>query len=281
MKKIFTILCSLCIGTFAFGQLVPNGGFEDGAVNWQGINTSLVASINVTNSSGTETLMPVNGVRLAFMQSTTSTAALFQKFAYTQRPNSFRFMFCYLPAGAGEAALALVRFTKYNSMTMKVDTLLSVNVLINAASYPWREAIIELGDKYKMAGNPDTAYIFITNSATATRLQGTALVLDNIKFSANSASASEIDKAIVGVPTLSPNPMADQATIHFQTNTSSDVKIELYDMTGKMVKEILNEKLAYGNHTADVNATGLNAGMYFYKISTGSYTTTEKIIISR
>jgi len=274
------------IGTLAFGQMVPNGDFEGGATAWQGSNTNLVNSVTINlQGGGTEQLMPVGGQKLAILQSTTTTAFLIQKFAFTQRPNSFRFMFCYLPAGAGEVGAAFVRLTKYNTTTMKVDTLLNSGVIINAASYPWKEAILELGDKYKMAGNPDTAYVAFFNSASTTHLQGTSLVLDNVKFSANSASTKELVNAnnvLVGKPSVSPNPVRDNATISYQVNTACDVKIELFDMTGKLIKQIANEKkLNFGNYTADLNVENITPGVYFYKVTAGTYTATEKIVISK
>jgi hypothetical protein len=283
MKKIFTILCSSLIGTFAFGQLVPNGDFEAGNASWSGTNATITDKVTVNlQSGGTEDLLPVSGTKLAFLQNTTTIAVLTQKFAYTQRPNSFRFQYCYLPAGQGELGAAFVRLTKYNTTTMKVDTLIGTTGLVfTAGSYPWKEGILELGDKYKMAGNPDTAWVYFITSVSATRLQGTSMVLDNIKFSANSASFSELNNNIVGTPSVSPNPMSDQAVINYQINTTSDVKIELYDMTGKMVKELLNEKQNYGKYSTEVDASDLNPGVYFYKISTGAYSTTEKLIIAR
>lgn len=283
MKKIFTILCSSLIGTFAFGQLVPNGDFEAGNAKWSGTNTTIADKVTVSNpSGGTEDLLPVSGTKLAFMQNTTTIAVLTQKFAYNQRPKSFRFQYCYLPAGQGELGGAFVRLTKYNSATNKVDTLIRTTGLVfTGGSYPWKEAILELGDKYIGAGNPDTAYVYFITSFSNVRLQGTSMILDNIKFSANSATFSELNNNIVGTPSISPNPMNEKAVINYQINTTSDVKIELYDMTGKMVKELLNEKQNYGKYSTEVDATDLNPGIYFYKISTGAYSTTEKLIIAR
>lgn len=284
MKKIFTILFSVFVASTSYGQLVPNGGFETNGV-WSGLNATYVSSVKITTQSGSEQLNPVNDAKFGFLQSTNSTAFIAQKFAYSQRPNSFRYMYCYLPAGAGEVALALVRLTKYNTTTQKVDTLLNVAIGMNAGSYPWKEVIVELSDKYKIAGNPDTAYVLFSNSAGSTHLQGTTLTLDNIKFSANSASTKEIadaNRVLVGKSTISPNPVNTNATISYQINTKSDVKIELYDMTGKMIKEIANEKeLNFGKYTAELDVNDIDAGIYFYKITTGSYSTTEKIIVSK
>lgn len=282
MKKIFTVLCSTLIGTLAFGQLVPNGDFESGNTKWSGSNTTIANKVTVNLSSGgQEDLLPVGGSGLAFMQNTTTIAVLTQKFAYTQRPNSFRFMYCYLPAGQGELGAGFVRLTKYNSTTMKVDTLVNSGLIFTAGSYPWKEAILDLSDKYKMAGNPDTAWVYFITSVSSTRLQGTSLVLDNVKFSANAASFAELNNNLVGEPAISPNPMNDKAVINYQINTTSDVKIELFDMAGKRVKEILNEKQNYGKYSAEVDATDLTPGIYFYKVSTGAYSTANKIIISR
>ena len=284
MKKVFTILFSVFVASTSYGQMVPNGGFETNGV-WSGSNATYISSLKVTTQTGSEQLNPVNDSKFGFLQSTSSTAFIAQKFAFSTRPNSFRYMYYYLPAGAGEVALGLVRLTKYNTTTQKVDTLLNTGVIMNAGSYPWKEVIIELSDKYKMAGNPDTAYVLFSNSAGSTHLAGTALTLDNIKFSANSASTKEIadaNRILVGKPSISPNPVNTNATITYQINTATDVKIELYDMAGKMIKEIANEKsLNFGTYTAQLDASNVNPGIYFYKISTGSYSTTEKIIISK
>ncbi|MCB9251753.1 MAG: T9SS type A sorting domain-containing protein [Flavobacteriales bacterium] len=282
MKKIFTVLCSILIGTGAFAQMVPNGGFEDGATEWKGNNAQIIDKVTVNLSSGgQEVILPVNGTKMAFLQNTTTVASISQKFAYSQRPNSFRFMYNYLPAGQGEAAAAIVRLTKYNTTTMSVDTLISVAFVFPSASYPWKEAILELSDKYKITGNPDTAYISFITSVSTVRLQGTSMILDNVKFSENSATAKELNNNLVGAPEISPNPVSDKATIRYQINTTSDVKVELYDMSGKMVKEILNEKQNYGTYTAEVDVEGLTPGIYYYKVSTGSYSETNKLIISR
>ena len=64
-----------------------------------------------------------------------------------------------------------------------------------------------------------------------------------------------------------PNPTTGNSQIDYSVSEASSVSIELFDVTGRIVKTILNADVQSGKHTAEVN--GMNAfanGSYFYKM---------------
>ena len=85
-----------------------------------------------------------------------------------------------------------------------------------------------------------------------------------------------------------PNPFNPTTNIKYQIAKSSDVKIIVYDVLGNEVATLVNEKLQPGTYEVEWpacqtqsgrNATNFPSGVYFYKLSAGSYSETRKLIL--
>ncbi len=77
-----------------------------------------------------------------------------------------------------------------------------------------------------------------------------------------------------------PNPaVRQQATINYGIATQSLVNISLHDVQGRMIKVLLNETKASGQYTLNANLSSLTPGTYYYKMRTGDFTETKKLII--
>lgn len=79
---------------------------------------------------------------------------------------------------------------------------------------------------------------------------------------------------------VSPNPVLKSAEIKYVLSTESNVKIDLFDVTGKVVKRILNESQSKGQHTQTFDRASLPAGNYFFNFTTSEGTSTKKIVIA-
>ncbi|MDK9701195.1 MAG: T9SS type A sorting domain-containing protein [bacterium] len=73
-----------------------------------------------------------------------------------------------------------------------------------------------------------------------------------------------------------PNPFNNTTNIGFQITTPENLTVALYDLSGRLVKTIASGSYSAGSHTVTLNATGLSAGMYFYRLTTESGFTTQK-----
>jgi PKD repeat protein len=81
--------------------------------------------------------------------------------------------------------------------------------------------------------------------------------------------------AYMGDVTVFPNPFADQSVIHFENTDEHEAKVKLYDVQGKLVREI--------NTTSDrvvISSAGLFSGMYIWTLELdGEKPRTGKIIL--
>lgn len=67
-----------------------------------------------------------------------------------------------------------------------------------------------------------------------------------------------------------PNPFNPTTNITFELNTADVVSIEVFDMLGRRVQEIANDRYAKGSHTVTFTAEGLSSGIYIAQMSTSS-----------
>jgi Secretion system C-terminal sorting domain/Photosynthesis system II assembly factor YCF48 len=64
-----------------------------------------------------------------------------------------------------------------------------------------------------------------------------------------------------------PNPFNPMTKIKFDVPKSSFVTLKIYDILGKEVASLVNEKLQPNSYAIDFNASGLNSGVYFCQLS--------------
>lgn len=80
-----------------------------------------------------------------------------------------------------------------------------------------------------------------------------------------------------------PNPFNPTTQIKFSLPDDGFVTLKIYNVTGQLVKTLVNEKLTQGKHTIEWNAKndfGINlpTGIYFYRLQAGSSVKTSKMI---
>ncbi|MEJ2721657.1 MAG: T9SS type A sorting domain-containing protein, partial [bacterium] len=81
-----------------------------------------------------------------------------------------------------------------------------------------------------------------------------------------------------------PNPFNPSTRIRFEIQTASDVTLRVYDANGKLVHELVNARLAPGRYEEEWSGRTLGArraasGVYFYKLTAGSFVETKKMIL--
>ncbi len=76
-----------------------------------------------------------------------------------------------------------------------------------------------------------------------------------------------------------PNPFNPVTVIKYDVPVNSDVKISVYDATGKEVKTLVNENVAAGKHEVMFNGVNLASGIYYYKLEAGTFTDVKKLVL--
>ena len=76
-----------------------------------------------------------------------------------------------------------------------------------------------------------------------------------------------------------PNPFNPSTTINYQLPKNGLVTIKVFDILGNEVKTLVNEYKAAGNYSINFDAAKLSGGVYFYRIISGNYTLSKKMVL--
>jgi photosystem II stability/assembly factor-like uncharacterized protein len=77
------------------------------------------------------------------------------------------------------------------------------------------------------------------------------------------------------------NPFNPSTIIRYNLPVRSSVLLTVYDILGNEIEILVNEERTAGTHTISWNAGDLPSGIYFYKLNTGSFTETKKMILMK
>lgn len=108
--------------------------------------------------------------------------------------------------------------------------------------------------------------------------------VDLQKFTTDQVFTSNED-LISGVPSgfsleqNYPNPFNPTTNIAFSLNTAGSVSLKVYDITGREVASLVNERMSAGSYTRTFDATNLSSGVYFYALEANGFRLTNKMTL--
>ncbi len=114
------------------------------------------------------------------------------------------------------------------------------------------------------------------------------LMLDNFRID-SSADAVE-NESVENIPQITilnqnyPNPFNPETTISFDLPQKDKVELVVYNLKGQKVKTLINDEVDKGRHTIIWNGTNnqgkeVASGIYYYRLSSGNYTKTNKMVL--
>jgi hypothetical protein len=78
-----------------------------------------------------------------------------------------------------------------------------------------------------------------------------------------------------------PNPSSSFAVLTFDLVERSMVQVDLYDITGKLVKNIFNGTKAASTHSFSIDLSDVQSGLYFARITTNGGSMTAKLTVAK
>lgn len=78
-----------------------------------------------------------------------------------------------------------------------------------------------------------------------------------------------------------PNPFNPTTAIKFSIPKAMHVSLSVYNTLGQEVTKLISSEMNAGNHIAEWNASGFTSGIYFYKLTTGDFTETKKLLLMK
>jgi hypothetical protein len=117
--------------------------------------------------------------------------------------------------------------------------------------------------------DPDGSYADITCSATLKPYSSHASAVDAFTGSTAAFSLSQ----------NYPNPFNPATAITYSIQSRGVVTLKVYDVLGREVKSLVNERQNAGIHTVNLDGRDLPSGVYFYRIADGGYTSVRKMLL--
>ncbi|MCC6865427.1 MAG: T9SS type A sorting domain-containing protein [Ignavibacteria bacterium] len=101
-----------------------------------------------------------------------------------------------------------------------------------------------------------------------------------------------IDYATIGIEQISselpqeflleqnyPNPFNPETKINFSVAKAGNTSIKIYDITGRLVKTLVEQEMRPGKYSVSWNAVNEPSGVYFYSIETASFKQSKKMML--
>jgi hypothetical protein len=76
-----------------------------------------------------------------------------------------------------------------------------------------------------------------------------------------------------------PNPFNPTTKIRFDIPKNSLVRIEVYDVTGREIQNLVNNELKAGTYECEFSGFKYSSGIYFYKLQADNYVSVKKMIL--
>jgi len=108
--------------------------------------------------------------------------------------------------------------------------------------------------------------------------RGNNTYIDDIKIGEFSVNVDELNTSIN--ISISPNPTNGISNLTFTNVSKSNINVNLYDLSGKLVKNITNNSYSAGQHQIELNSTELAKGIYFIKVQQNEQSFTSKWIVN-
>ena len=295
MKKTILSIAAVAFTSASLFAQIPNSGFENwtsmGSYSnpdgWDQLNNLTASASIYTCTKGTPGFVGTGYLKLVSKTVGTNVApgiavsglinisAMKPKsgFPYTGQPQKLTGSWQYMASGADAGFISII-LTKWNSTSMKRDTIAKANQVLSGMAMSWATFNINL--TYKSSALPDSAIIVLSASG-ATPVANSYLYVDNLSFVGSVAGINNIDNYVSNINTY-PNPTSDNINVELYAQKVSTIKLQLIDITGKLIKEI-NAGEVQGNYKHTIITTGISKGLYFLKVTANDAVEVKKIII--
>ena len=170
----------------------------------------------------------------------------------------------------GPPALGIVAFTNANGDSC--DTYYNIFLDPQFADRAAGDYHLTLGSPCIDAGDPSLPY------------DPDGTVADMVAFYFNQLPVREGGRIAMRPYALSqnyPNPFNAQTRIAFDLTRAGEVTLEVFDITGRLVRRLVDGSIAEGTHEISLDARDLPSGVYVYRLQAGEVIEAKKMILIR
>lgn len=126
------------------------------------------------------------------------------------------------------------------------------------------------------------AFRYLIYDGGATGANSDKICLDDVRISRFPTTAVAEEGPLPERFALSqnyPNPFNPNTTIRFQLESGGRTTLRVYNALGEEVDVVLDEELAPGTYSVRFDATALSSGVYFYRLTSGSFVAAKHMLL--
>lgn len=94
------------------------------------------------------------------------------------------------------------------------------------------------------------------------------------------SETTELPAGIILEPAF-PNPFTNSTMLSFELPESGHTTLQVFDLSGRLFDTLINENLREGHHSVVFNAEDCRAGVYLFRLHTGSAVQTMRCVLLR
>jgi len=128
---------------------------------------------------------------------------------------------------------------------------------------------------------PGKMSLYFSISADSLPRPGTNYILDDLSLS----TVSGLEKHLVANPETFnlqqnyPNPFNPTTKINYQLAESGQTKLVIFDNNGREVQTLIDRNHSAGSYSVKFDGSSLPSGIYFYNLTSGSYSETKRMLM--
>ena len=148
-----------------------------------------------------------------------------------------------------------------NTINYSISYLLDSTLMKNDYSFYYKIYAVDKGIVPEYSTKPDTGYY--------------ELVYDP------NVSVEIVENKIIDYELMQnyPNPFNPLTIIDYSIKEEGNVELIVYDVLGKVVEKLVDERKTAGNYSAQFDASNLSSGIYFYTLRINDFADTKKMLL--
>ncbi len=205
----------------------------------------------------------------------------------------------------------------FHCQDKQIDTLVFGTIRDDSSSLCWREPITlealcwspdesKLAFLYRHLTNPITG-IYVYNIDSSKIYHGTNCSDGDVKYHLTWANNdtliydNESEKMLYGIDVSNiytsveiikrnigpnkfiisnyPNPFNPSTLIHYEMPKDGFITLKVYDILGNLVKTLVNQYQPKGRYDINFNSGNLASGVYLYRLQSGNFISTKKMLL--
>jgi len=146
--------------------------------------------------------------------------------------------------------------------------------------HPAIEGITLWGWRPGLWRNDQKAYLVESNGAERPALVWLRNYLDTVVVSVDDDKFATLPNSYQLYNNY-PNPFNPTTNISYYIPEAAKVTLDIYDVLGRHVQSLVNDLQPAGKYTVTFNARNLSSGIYFYRISAGSFSEVKRMLLMK